>query len=280
MSARPTRRRKPHLTTGAIALALLAPVAEPAVAGATEPDEEQETQNEGANETGPGEVGELTPGQGSSDNVVEENSPPLLSPGDNSDPNEGENENGPVESESQIPVQQVEGEPAPVAPVPPSTAPAPPVAPAPPIAQAKPSPPTAQTAPAPAPRTRVAPVRDRTEKSPVDRSPRRRRVAKPKTSPPRLARPAPALTAPVRPAARVTTPRTAPDSPAPARIPGPDYSVRAGDTLWSIASAQLGESASPAQIARQVQRLWNLNARAIGTGDPSLLRVGVQLRLR
>ena len=69
----------------------------------------------------------------------------------------------------------------------------------------------------------------------------------------------------------------------PASDPSPGgstHTVRAGDSLWGIASARLGPGASAAQIAREVQRLWDLNARAIGTGDPDLLGVGVRLRLR
>jgi hypothetical protein len=41
----------------------------------------------------------------------------------------------------------------------------------------------------------------------------------------------------------------------------------------------LGADASPAEIARKVNRLWSLNAERIATGDPDLLMVGTQLRL-
>ena len=56
--------------------------------------------------------------------------------------------------------------------------------------------------------------------------------------------------------------------------------VRPGESLWSIADALLGRHASVARIAREVNRLWELNSDRIGTGDPDLLRVGTKLALR
>jgi nucleoid-associated protein YgaU len=56
--------------------------------------------------------------------------------------------------------------------------------------------------------------------------------------------------------------------------------VQAGESLWSIARKLLGPDASPAQIARQVERLWELNKDRIGTGDPDVLKVGTRLILR
>jgi hypothetical protein len=58
------------------------------------------------------------------------------------------------------------------------------------------------------------------------------------------------------------------------------HSVHAGESLWSIASDVLGPSASPARIAREVHRLWQLNRERIGTGNPDLLMAGTTLRLR
>jgi nucleoid-associated protein YgaU len=55
--------------------------------------------------------------------------------------------------------------------------------------------------------------------------------------------------------------------------------VRPGDSLWSIAGDLAGPDASPATIARLVNRLWELNADRIGTGDPDLVMVGTVLRL-
>jgi hypothetical protein len=57
------------------------------------------------------------------------------------------------------------------------------------------------------------------------------------------------------------------------------HSVRAGECLWSIAEALLPAGAGNAEIEAEVQRLWRLNAARIGTGDPSLLYVGTELRL-
>jgi LysM domain len=58
------------------------------------------------------------------------------------------------------------------------------------------------------------------------------------------------------------------------------YLVEPGDSLWTIAKRLVGPGASPAQIAREVDRLWSLNEARIATGDPDLLLVGTQLRLR
>ncbi|MEJ7789983.1 MAG: LysM domain-containing protein, partial [Thermoleophilaceae bacterium] len=55
--------------------------------------------------------------------------------------------------------------------------------------------------------------------------------------------------------------------------------VQPGESLWSIANTDLGGRASPAQIAREVNRIWELNSGAIGTGDPDLLMVGTKLKL-
>jgi nucleoid-associated protein YgaU len=64
-----------------------------------------------------------------------------------------------------------------------------------------------------------------------------------------------------------------------ALVQGDSYTVREGDSLWSIARRLLGPDASNGQVAREVNRLWMFNDERIGTGDPSLLRVGTVLRL-
>jgi LysM domain len=56
--------------------------------------------------------------------------------------------------------------------------------------------------------------------------------------------------------------------------------VEPGESLWSIARRLLGPDASPGRIAREVDRLWELNRDRIGTGDPDMLMVGAELRLR
>jgi Tfp pilus assembly protein FimV len=57
------------------------------------------------------------------------------------------------------------------------------------------------------------------------------------------------------------------------------YSVRPNDSLWTIAEFMLGKRATNAQIARLVDRIWHLNAKRIGTGDPSLIMPGQRLLL-
>jgi len=56
--------------------------------------------------------------------------------------------------------------------------------------------------------------------------------------------------------------------------------VQPGESLWSIAKKLLGPTATTAQLAREVDRLWELNKDRIGTGSPDLLIVGAKLRLR
>ncbi|MBS1886014.1 MAG: hypothetical protein JSU06_02400 [Actinobacteria bacterium] len=55
--------------------------------------------------------------------------------------------------------------------------------------------------------------------------------------------------------------------------------VAAGECLWLIAAAALPAGASNAQIAAEVHQLWRINSGRIGTGDPDVLPVGVELRL-
>jgi hypothetical protein len=69
-------------------------------------------------------------------------------------------------------------------------------------------------------------------------------------------------------------------SPAPAPIDGDRYRVQPGDSLWSIAKRLLGPDASNGRIAQEVNRLWQLNAARIATGNPSLIHPGIELRLR
>ena len=56
------------------------------------------------------------------------------------------------------------------------------------------------------------------------------------------------------------------------------HTVRAGETLWSLASGLLPPGATAGQIARQVAQLVALNADRIDS--PDLIRVGQRLRLR
>jgi hypothetical protein len=56
--------------------------------------------------------------------------------------------------------------------------------------------------------------------------------------------------------------------------------VQRGESLWSIAKDLLGDDASVARIAREVNRLWELNSARIGTGEPDLLITGTRIALR
>jgi hypothetical protein len=56
--------------------------------------------------------------------------------------------------------------------------------------------------------------------------------------------------------------------------------VQRGESLWAIASDVLGRDAGPARIAREVDRLWELNKERIATGDPDLVMIGTRLVLR
>lgn len=89
--------------------------------------------------------------------------------------------------------------------------------------------------------------------------------------------PSPAATStPSRQTAEAITTTTAGDAK-----PGDStHTVHAGESLWSIASDVLGPTASPARVAREVHRLWQINKERIGTGDPDLVMAGTTLRLR
>ena len=56
--------------------------------------------------------------------------------------------------------------------------------------------------------------------------------------------------------------------------------VRPGESLWTIAEGLLGPDASATSIAAEVARLWELNRELIPSGDPDLIAVGQELRLR
>lgn len=55
--------------------------------------------------------------------------------------------------------------------------------------------------------------------------------------------------------------------------------VRRGDSMWSIARVNVGADASGAAVARELRRLWKLNAASIGTDDPNLIFPGQTVRL-
>jgi nucleoid-associated protein YgaU len=86
--------------------------------------------------------------------------------------------------------------------------------------------------------------------------------------------------APASSARAAAAPVPQPSSARPREIRGHTYTVRPGDSLWSIARRLLGQGTSPADIAREVNRLWELNRERIATGNPDLLMVGTTLKLR
>ena len=57
------------------------------------------------------------------------------------------------------------------------------------------------------------------------------------------------------------------------------YVVREGDCLWRVAAGHLGVGANETTIAKEVTRLWKLNAKRIGTGNPDLIYPGQKLEL-
>ena len=78
---------------------------------------------------------------------------------------------------------------------------------------------------------------------------------------------------------QVTPPALPPTPPPPAGY-DTEYRVRGGESLWAIARGLIGPSATAAEIAAEVARLWKLNLHTIGSADPKLLPEGTVLRLR
>jgi LysM repeat protein len=56
--------------------------------------------------------------------------------------------------------------------------------------------------------------------------------------------------------------------------------IKPGQSLWLIAQDLVAKQASIAQVALKVDRLWQLNAAQIGTGNPDLIFPGQKLRLK
>lgn len=283
----------------AVAAAAPAPLAPP-VTG--EPDSESEGSGQGDPSPGQDEDRPGSDVDGLDSDQVEENSPPLVAPEDDSKPDGGENESGPLEltpppDENAVPEQQG-GAPVPVAPSAPGhQAPAPrEEAPSQDDAGrgARPGEESSTWAPA------AEPGRDPSSRTDRSRSRGRHKVARPDvgqgstTNLPSSTRPQSVV--PLDPTSPDRDGATTPDHPGDAGGSGkapaaqsPDtrstsdpnvHIVQSGDTLWAIATAHLGGSPTPAEVAREVERLWNLNANAIGTGDPDLLLVGQKLRMR
>ena len=213
----------------------------------------------------------------------------------------GEEDEGlgaPVETEPTTDTEAplLEGAPAPPAPAtdqPPGPVPQPPVTgspvepPAAPPAAAVPpaTPPTTPPvdeveAPAPQAGPRETSTKRKTPERPAKTHEVERRPVVGTSPAPSQQSPEPVVQATAAPVPPTTVPVSPPSDPADTRITGPSYTVRAGDSLWSIARRLLGAGASNGQIAREVNRLWQLNQDRIGTGDPSLIHIGTELRLR
>jgi LysM domain len=119
--------------------------------------------------------------------------------------------------------------------------------------------------------------RDTSETSAPAEPPQAPTIHVPQSSAPAAPLPAAAV-AETAPVVQATAPSEASQPPLPETARW--HVVEAGESLWSIARRLLGPDASPGRIAREVDRLWELNRDRIGTGDPDMLMVGVKLRLR
>jgi LysM domain len=146
--------------------------------------------------------------------------------------------------------------------------------------------PTSPNTPDAAPRSEKAPKQeesDRRRRAPSETSaPAEPRQAPPidvapKSPPPGSPLPA-AVVAETVPVAQASAPSEASQPPLPETARW--HVVEPGESLWSIATRLLGPDATPGRIAREVERLWELNKDRIGTGDRDLLMVGAKLRLR
>lgn len=179
-----------------------------------------------------------------------------------------------------LPVEPAPVEPAPVEPQP--VEPPPVMVPSPPTPAPQPPPPPVEAPPAAELRQ---PTTRQTPNPPTNRQAPKRKAQPPKPER-RLASelgPVPATAAPPAEAVAASTatvPVAQPVEPPGGAVTGTSYMVRPGDSLWALARRLLGGSPSAGQIAREVDRLWRLNAERIGTDNPSLIHVGTVLRLR
>jgi hypothetical protein len=293
-----SRRARVLLATGVLALS--AGVTSTSVA--TEPDQQQE----GIVLPGPGEAppdetsgGPDAPaddelGQGSDgETPLPLEVDPVLSAPEDDTSDGGADDSGPLEAEpiddpeGRLPLAEPdapEGLDADDVPTPP-VEPAPPVAPGPPVAPPPDAGDPSESPPAPVPeRTRRAqePHRDHSRNGSRKVRRRQRETESPTAptapeAPAGQAQPAPTYNDSSEPAPSVAV--SAQAGPAPVGA-GSFHVVRPGESLWSIATKLLGPGASAAAIAGEVSRLWQLNRERMGTGDPSLLMIGVKLRLR
>lgn len=184
----------------------------------------------------------------------------------------------PGDTSGQTPV--AEPSPAPTAPEPAASTPAPTEIPTPSMG----TPPTTTVTPTPAPATERAaePERATPPAEPTTRSERHTHAEHPQVTAQvtDTVAPAPIGAAPGVAAPTVSLAATASAQEHSAKPGDRTHTVVAGESLWAIASDILGGDPSPAEIAREVHRLWQLNSDRIGSGDPDLLPVGTRLSLR
>jgi LysM repeat protein len=185
-----------------------------------------------------------------------------------------------LEGAPALPAPATEQPPAPAPEAPITASPVEPPAP-PPAAVAPPATPPTPVAEVEAPAPQPGPGETSTKRKTPKRPPKthqveRRPVIGTGPTPPQQS-PEPVVQGTAAPPTNVPVP-TSSDA-ADTRITGPSYTVRAGDSLWSIARRLLGPDASAGRIAREVNRLWQLNEDRIGTGNPSLIHVGTVLKL-
>ncbi len=193
-----------------------------------------------------------------------------------------EDDAAPVDAPPAVDVAEpvVEAREAPAAPEAPSAAPAAdPTAPVQTAPAAPPAaPPTTAANPAPTPAAASAPTKSERRSVSATKHPAKKRE---RDTVPSGQDSAVVSTASARPAALATPAAVTAQAPrVRVVVSGPTHVVQSGESLWAIADAVLGGDASSAQIAREVHRLWQLNAARIGTGNPELLVVGTRLALR
>jgi hypothetical protein len=310
-----SRRAQAALATGALAVSLAAPSA----VAAQEPDLQSEgvvaPEQPGDGSTGSAPVGDdnLTFDPGGDTTLPDEVAPPAGTPGAGAD--DGSGESGPLELEPQVdpdaglvPLNGPEdqpptpGEEAPIPPAPGDEAPVPP-APAAPSPDSAPAPPAVRTPEdqgiaEPGSETELTSDRDGRTRPGTKRQGFKSEGNRDNAAPHDGAAPHTAIaeepsatfssdaaqsvsqSAAVQPASVGEDGTVSQSEEAPLPRDARMYVVRPGDSLWSIAKRLLGRDASVAAIAREVARLWEMNADRIATGDPDLLPVSTRLRLR
>jgi LysM domain len=285
-----SRRTKAALAAGLLAFSTGAP---PAVAQIPDAGEQQDATTPPGGEP-PGLGADFDPG--GDDSFDYEAAP--LSGGPEAGGAEDEGLGAPVETE---PTTDQEAPPVlEAAPAPPAATPEPEQTPLPAPAPPTQAPPPAPPATPPAPPTMVPAeplaaegekpqVQRETRQTPKERAaptrgPETHQVERPPTIGTNAAPPPEVSVTAIQPTTtqvpETTVPASQPADPPDAPVKGTSYTVRPGDSLWSIARRVLGPEASAGRIAREVNRLWELNAERIGTGNPSLLHIGTVLRLR